>query len=87
MPSPYVREWHQKVVEEKGIPYPTSFEQAVQHSETHGIPIAPEYVAHFNDLTGEEMKTLCQHINVENKTTCGNMPYLSHSEKQTIFLK
>ena len=56
-----------KVVEEKGIPYPTSFEQAVQHSETHGIPIAPEYVAHFNDLTGEEMKTLCQHINVENK--------------------
>ena len=44
------------------------FEQAVQHSEAHGIPIAPEYVAHFNDLTGEEMKTLCQHINVENKT-------------------
>ena len=68
MPSPYVREWHQKVVEEKGISYPTSFEQAVQDSEHHGIPIAPEYVAHFNDLTGEEMKTLCQHINLENQT-------------------
>jgi len=68
MPSPYVKEWHEEVLKGQGFTYPQTFEEALEQAKNEEIPIAPEYVAHFNDLTGEEIETLCQNITVDNES-------------------
>lgn len=56
MDSPYVPEWHAQVIEG---PYPTSFDEALQMAE-NGAAMAPEYIAHFPDITGQELLDLFQ---------------------------
>ena len=53
MASPYVPEWHEQVVNEQGWEYPNSFIEAKKQSAK--IPMAPEYVAMFSDVTAEEL--------------------------------
>ena len=65
MPSPYVHEWHKEVLTNKSLPYPNSFEESYEQATSHNLPIAPEYVAHFNDLTAEEIHHLCRNIDPE----------------------
>jgi len=65
MPSPYVPEWHQQVVNRLNITYPKTFNEALNQSQTHQIPIAPEYVAHFNDISAEELQILCSHLQMD----------------------
>ena len=50
MPSPYVHEWHKQLVDV----YPTNYNEAKKQSKEMKIPLAPEYVAHYNDVSAEE---------------------------------
>ena len=52
--SPYVPEWHQQVVKENKLSYPQTIEQAITDSKKHTIPIAPEYIAFYDNLTLDE---------------------------------
>ncbi len=70
IPSPYVPEWHQKVVAE----YPTSFIDALNQSRTMNLPMAPEYVAHFSMAQAEEVKTLLDNLKID---LCKGIAYIS----------
>ena len=54
MPSPYIHEWHKQVVPV----YPINFFGALKQCADLGVPMAPEYVAMFNDISAEELKIL-----------------------------
>ena len=62
MPSPYVHEWHEKLVMKNNIEYPTSFDVALNQSKQYAIPIAPEYSCLFSDLTANELKDIYNSI-------------------------
>ena len=56
MPSPYNEDWHRQVLLEAGLPYPESFEQALKQSQNDfSIPMAPDYMAHYSDVSAEEL--------------------------------
>ena len=75
MPSPYVHEWHETILAEHKIDYPTNFDEALTQSKKYRIPIAPEYTCLFSDLTGAELKTLADNTKLdicENKAIVNN---------------
>jgi len=54
-PSPYVQEWHDGVLYDKGIEIPKTFTDAVEQSKIYDIPLDPKYVAvGWQDLTASE---------------------------------
>ena len=55
MPSPYNEDWHIQTLKEKSLAYPDNFDTAVAQSKEHNTPMAPDYVAHFSDVTAEEL--------------------------------
>lgn len=65
MPSPYVPEWHQQVLNRLNLDYPSDFDSAVKQSKENGIPIAPDYVTHFNDVSAQELKLLFDNISLD----------------------
>ena len=65
MPSPYVPEWHQQVLNRLNLGYPQDFNEAIAQSKKHKIPIAPNYVAHFNDVSAHELKELFDQIHLD----------------------
>ncbi len=77
--SPYVPEWHKQVLEEKGISYPKSFDEALKQSLESLVPLAPEYVGFYTDITDEEFETLAKNIDA-----FGN---LTGSEARTVCYK
>lgn len=56
--SPYVREWAEQVHEAKGVPYPKSFYEAIKQVKEHELPLAPEYVGFYTDITDEDFEVL-----------------------------
>jgi DNA polymerase II large subunit len=65
MASPYVPEWHLRVVERHGLLYPQTFEEALTQATENKIPIAPDYTAHFSDVSAEALKTLMENISID----------------------
>jgi len=55
LPSPYVKEWHSQAVYRKNLLYPESFSEALNQSIENKLPMAPEYIAHFNDISAKEL--------------------------------
>ena len=78
MPSPYVHEWHEQVVPT----YPTSFQEAVEQSKSLGVPMAPEYVAHFNDVSAQEMFDLMKDL---TPSVCEGMLEVSPRFLETVY--
>jgi len=72
MPSPYVPEWHQQTLNRLNLTYPQDFDEAVKQARENKIPIAPDYVAHFNDLSAEELHHLCSQLQMDmcNNKAC-----------------
>ena len=63
-PSPYVSEWHEQVLENKGIAEDKSFEEAVTYAQTYDIPLNPKYVpTGLQDVSAEELKVLLISLN------------------------
>lgn len=62
-PSPYVKEWHELVLEEKELTYPETFQEALKQCD-EGVPMAPEYVAHFTEVSAEELYELIQNCSI-----------------------
>ena len=78
IPSPYVHEWHQKIVDK----YPKSFIDALNQSRTMNIPMAPEYVAHFSMAKAEEIKTLLDNIKID---LCKGIAYISEDQLEIAY--
>ncbi len=70
IPSPYVPEWHSKVVKE----YPKTFTEALNQSRMNNYPMAPEYVAHFSMASAKEIKSLVDNIKLD---VCKGIAYVS----------
>ena len=84
-PSPYVHEWHQLIVNQKGLEYPSDFATALQHCE-QDIPMAPEYVAHYSDVSALELYDLmcnCSLLPCKTKATVA-APYRNIAKQLTI---
>ena len=67
-PSPYVREWHEQVVEKNSLPYPESLIETLEQAKEHGIPLAPEYVAFYNEVSVEDMELLMTDTQIDFHT-------------------
>lgn len=72
MPSPYVHEWHEQVVPV----YPMNFFGALKQCSDLGVPMAPEYVAMFNDISAEELKALYDTV---TPSVCGGFVRLNEN--------
>ena len=53
--SPYVAEWHNQVLEEKGLKIPLDFQEALAQSKKYKIPIHPDYIPFFDNISPEEL--------------------------------
>jgi DNA polymerase II large subunit len=65
-PSPYVKEWHELEIGKQQLTYPTNFAEALEQAQNLGVPMAPEYVAHFADISSDELIDLLQGISVDS---------------------
>jgi len=64
VPSPYVSEWHEQVLENQGIAEGKSFEEALAYAQTYDIPLNPKYVpTGLQDMSAEELKVLMISLN------------------------
>jgi len=82
LPSPYNQDWHKRVLEEKGVEYPQSFEEAMKQSKDLKIAIAPDYVCMFEDLSAQEVKLLCDNINID---VCNELAYVHHDVLDLVY--
>ena len=60
--SPYVPEWHEQVLKEKGLDYPKNYQEAIRQINEHEVPLAPEYVAFYGDITDEEFEIVLNNV-------------------------
>ena len=60
MASPYVHEWHEQLIDS----YPKSFKEALLQCSEFNIPIAPEYVANYTDVTAEELCIFAKSVSI-----------------------
>ncbi len=77
MASPYVPEWHSQVLKRMNLPYPENFTEAAEQATTHKIPIAPDYTAHFSDISAEALKALMENITIDVCTETATVNDLS----------
>ncbi len=82
MPSPYNEDWHKEVLKEKSLSYPKDFDEALEQSSTHNIPMAPDYVAHFSDVTADELLHCFKETTMD---LCKNEATVSESALETIY--
>ena len=66
-PSGYVSDWHTQVLRNKKLVYPTTFTEAVEQT-AHGVPLAPQYVANWNDISAEDAFNLIKAIEIDTTT-------------------
>ena len=67
--SPYVPEWHEAVLKQKGITFPKDFIESVQQCKVYKVPLHPNYVATgWQDLTSEEIYQLLSNC---HPSVCG----------------
>jgi len=52
--SPYVPEWYEQEVKDKGLKLPQNLTEVISFSKKHKIPIHPDYVAFYDNLSLEE---------------------------------
>ncbi len=50
LPSSWVEEWYDAILEEKGIKKPKNFKEMIEISLKYKIPIHPEYTYHYKDV-------------------------------------
>ena len=62
--SPYVEEWHHRRLEKEGIAVAQNFLEAVEYCKTYNIPMAPQYIAHFADVSAAELYDLMKNCSV-----------------------
>jgi len=55
MESPYVEEWHEQVLQANKLKNPVSVQEAIKQSEDNDIPIHPDYVSFYNNLSVDEL--------------------------------
>jgi DNA polymerase II large subunit len=78
MPSPYVHEWHEQLVDQ----YPQSYQEAVKQSREMKIPLAPEYVAHYSDISADE---LLRFVKALHPSVCDGMLEVQPKDLETAY--
>jgi DNA polymerase II large subunit len=64
--SPYVPEWYEQEVKDKGLKLPQNLTEVISFSKKHKIPIHPDYVAFYDNLSLDEF---IQAVNDTNPAT------------------
>ena len=82
MASPYVKEWHSQLVYRENLKYPESFLEALNQSIDNNLPMCPDYVAHFNDLSAEEMMKVYRSL---SPSICGNYVMVNNDSIELIY--
>ena len=82
MASPYVKEWHSQLVYRENLKYPESFLEALNQSIDNSLPMCPDYVAHFNDLSAEEMVKVYRSL---SPSICGNYVMVNNDSIELIY--
>jgi DNA polymerase II large subunit len=63
-PSGYVSDWHNQVLEQKSMKPPETFREAVEQAK-NGVPLHPNYVANWNDITAKQTYDLLKAVEVD----------------------
>jgi len=63
-----VKEWHEQVIEQHTASYPTSFMESLEQSEELGVPLAPEYMAFYNEVEVEDIERCAESTKVDFHT-------------------
>ena len=63
-PSGYVSDWHNQVIEQQGMIIPKTFMEAVEQAN-QGIPLHPNYVANWNDITSDQTYQLLNAVKID----------------------
>ena len=63
-PSGYVSDWHNQVIEQQGMTIPKTFMEAVEQAN-QGVPLHPNYVANWNDITGDQTYQLLNAVKLD----------------------
>lgn len=80
--SPYVKEWHKLVLEEKGLDYPESFLEALEQCKS-GVPLCPDYVpTGLSDVSAQELKTVSDAATV---SICGSYVSIPEELREIIY--
>ena len=81
VPSGYVTDWHNQVLAEKGLEPPKSFIEAVEQTK-QGVPLAPRYVANWNDITAEQAYGLLDALKLD---VCEGTISVSDEWRETVY--
>ena len=81
IPSGYVTDWHERVLESKQLPQPKDFLSAVKQTEEN-IPLAPQYIANWNDLTAEDTYDLLKNLEIDS---CAGTIRIKQSLRERIY--
>ncbi|MFC2175026.1 DNA polymerase II large subunit [archaeon] len=61
VPSPWVEEWWALELKEKGVEAKAeTFDEALEISKKHGVPLHPKYTFNYHDTSVEELKSLAK---------------------------
>ncbi len=86
LPSPFVEEWWDRIAETKGLSRPKSAREAFKISRENNVPLYPEYLYFWSDLTKEEIKGLYETIKNESKIVNGQLEIPINDSKRTLEL-
>ena len=78
MPSPYVHEWHKQLVDS----YPNNYKEAKEHCYKLNIPLAPEYVAHYSDISAKDFTTFVKSL---HPSLCDGMMEVPRKSLETAY--
>jgi DNA polymerase II large subunit len=80
--SPYVKEWHSQLVYRENLEYPKSFSEACEQSKNNQLPMCPEFVAHFNDISPDELLEVYRNL---YPSVCGSYILINDSILELIY--
>jgi len=81
VPSGYVSDWHSQVLREISLSYPKNFQEAVEQTK-QGVPLAPDYVANWNDITAEQAYELISNLEID---VCSGTITIPEHLRETVF--
>ncbi len=83
LPSPYVEEWHQAELKNRGMSAPNTFMEAVEQCKIYGVPMDPRWVPRgLTDVSAQEMWDLMKNCSV---SLCGSNVTVKPQYKPIVY--
>ena len=82
IPSAYVPEWHQQILNEKGISKSKSFLEAIEYCKIYDLPMSPRFIAHYENVSATELYGLMNNCSL---SICGEDITIDKSHRITVY--